>query len=48
MPMVRGSRPAARAAGATHLGINTMNAGLGAVDAHLAALESCAQELIAG
>ena len=37
-----------RAAGATHLSINTMKAGLGAVDAHLAALDSCAAELVAG
>jgi len=37
-----------RAAGATHVSINTMNAGLGAVDGHLAALESCARELLAG
>ena len=36
-----------RAAGATHLSINTMNAGLGAVDGHLAVLESCAEELFA-
>jgi probable F420-dependent oxidoreductase len=34
-----------RDAGATHVAINTMNAGLGAVDAHLAALEACAREL---
>jgi probable F420-dependent oxidoreductase len=37
-----------RAAGATHVSINTMNAGLGGVDAHLAALDSCAQELFPG
>jgi hypothetical protein len=37
-----------RAVGATHLAINTMNAGLGAVDAHLAALEACSKELFAG
>jgi probable F420-dependent oxidoreductase len=37
-----------RAVGATHLAINTMNAGLGAVDAHLAALDACAKELFAG
>ena len=34
-----------RAAGATHLSINTMNAGLGAVDDHLAALERAASAL---
>jgi len=34
-----------RAAGATHVAVNTMNAGLGAVDAHLTALEACAQQL---
>jgi probable F420-dependent oxidoreductase len=34
-----------QAAGATHVAINTMNAGLGAVDAHVAALEACAQDL---
>ena len=37
-----------RAVGATHLSINTMNAGLGPVDAHLAALDVCAKELFAG
>ena len=37
-----------RAAGATHVGINTMNAGLEGVDAHLAALDACAQELLPG
>ncbi len=36
-----------RAAGATHLAINTMNAGLDAVDAHLGVLEACANELFA-
>jgi probable F420-dependent oxidoreductase len=35
-----------RAAGATHLAINTMNAGLGPVDAHLTALEGVAKELL--
>jgi probable F420-dependent oxidoreductase len=34
-----------RAVGATHLSINTMNAGLGAVQHHLAALELVANEL---
>jgi alkanesulfonate monooxygenase SsuD/methylene tetrahydromethanopterin reductase-like flavin-dependent oxidoreductase (luciferase family) len=34
-----------RAVGATHLSINTMNAGLGAVDNHLSALESVAAAL---
>jgi probable F420-dependent oxidoreductase len=34
-----------RDAGATHVSINTMNAGLGAVDAHLAALEAVSTEL---
>ena len=34
-----------RAAGATHVAVNTMNAGLRAVDAHLTALEACAQQL---
>jgi probable F420-dependent oxidoreductase len=34
-----------RAVGATHLAINTMNAGLGSVDAHLAALTTSAQAL---
>jgi probable F420-dependent oxidoreductase len=34
-----------RAAGATHLSINTMNAGLGAVDGHLAALTTAAEAL---
>jgi probable F420-dependent oxidoreductase len=34
-----------RAAGASHLSINTMNAGLGAVDAHLAALAAAAAAL---
>jgi probable F420-dependent oxidoreductase len=37
-----------RAVGATHLSINTMNAGLGAVDNHLLALESAAGELDLG
>ena len=39
-----------RAVGATHLAINTMNAGLGSVDGHLAALTTSAQalELAAG
>jgi probable F420-dependent oxidoreductase len=37
-----------RGVGATHVSINTMNAGLGPVDAHLAALEAAAQELFAG
>jgi hypothetical protein len=37
-----------RAVGATHLSINTMNAGLGAVDGHLAALETAAKELFPG
>jgi hypothetical protein len=32
-------------AGATHLAINTMNAGLGGVDGHLAALESASDGL---
>jgi len=36
-----------RAVGATHLSINTMNAGLGPVDAHLTALEAAATELLA-
>jgi hypothetical protein len=31
-----------RDAGASHLSINTMNAGLGGVDAHLAALDDVA------
>ena len=34
-----------RAVGATHLAINTMNAGLGSVDGHLAALTTSAQAL---
>jgi probable F420-dependent oxidoreductase len=34
-----------RAAGASHVAINTMNAGLGSVDGHLAALASAAAEL---
>ncbi|MDQ1520387.1 MAG: hypothetical protein QOI55_1460 [Actinomycetota bacterium] len=34
-----------RDAGATHLAVNTMNAGLGAVEGHLAVLESAATEL---
>ena len=34
-----------RAVGASHLSINTMNVGLGAVDNHLAALESAGREL---
>jgi len=37
-----------RAVGASHLSINTMNAGLGAVDHHLAALTSAAKELFPG
>ena len=37
-----------RAVGASHLSINTMNAGLGAVDNHLAALTSAAKELFPG
>jgi probable F420-dependent oxidoreductase len=37
-----------RAVGATHLAINTMNAGLGPVDVHLAALEAAARELLPG
>ena len=37
-----------RDAGATHLSINTMNAGLGAVDDHLAALKSLAAVLDLG
>jgi probable F420-dependent oxidoreductase len=37
-----------RAVGASHLSINTMNVGLGAVDDHLAALTSAAKELLAG
>src|SRR3954451_22998068 len=37
-----------RAVGATHLAINTMNADLGAVDAHLNVLERCAKELVPG
>jgi hypothetical protein len=37
-----------RAVGATHLAINTMNAGFGEVDEHLAALEGAAKELFAG
>ncbi len=35
-----------RAAGASHLAINTMNAGLGAVDNHLAVLTTAAAELL--
>lgn len=34
-----------REAGATHLAVNTMGAGLGSVDGHLAALESAAEAL---
>ena len=34
-----------KAAGATHLSVNTMNAGLAAVDGHLAALEQVAADL---
>ncbi len=34
-----------RETGATHVSINTMNAGLGAVDAHLAALTQVADAL---
>jgi probable F420-dependent oxidoreductase len=34
-----------RAAGATHLSVNTMNAGLATVDGHLAALERVAADL---
>jgi probable F420-dependent oxidoreductase len=34
-----------RAAGATHVSINTMNAGLGSVDGHLSALTAAANEL---
>jgi hypothetical protein len=34
-----------RAAGASHLSVNTMGAGLGSVDAHLAALASIAKAL---
>jgi probable F420-dependent oxidoreductase len=34
-----------RAAGASHLGVNTMNAGLGSVDGHLAALTAAAEAL---
>jgi probable F420-dependent oxidoreductase len=37
-----------RAAGATHIAINTMNAGLGGVDEHLRVLEECAAELELG
>jgi probable F420-dependent oxidoreductase len=37
-----------RSVGATHLSINTMNAGLGTVDEHLAALEGSSKELLAG
>jgi len=37
-----------RDAGATHVGINTMNAGLESVDAHLQALEAVAKELLPG
>jgi hypothetical protein len=32
-------------AGATHLSVNTMGAGLGAVDGHLAALATAAEAL---
>jgi hypothetical protein len=34
-----------KAAGATHLSVNTMNAGLATVDDHLAALERVATDL---
>jgi hypothetical protein len=34
-----------REAGASHVAINTMNAGLGSVDGHLAALAACAPAL---
>ncbi len=34
-----------RAAGATHISVNTMNAGLGSVDGHLAALTAAAEAL---
>ncbi len=34
-----------RAAGASHVGVNTMNAGLGSVDGHLAALAAAAEAL---
>jgi hypothetical protein len=34
-----------RAAGATHVAINTMNAGLGPIDTHLDGLTKIAQEL---
>jgi probable F420-dependent oxidoreductase len=34
-----------RAAGASHVGVNTMNAGLGSVDGHLAALTAAAEAL---
>ena len=37
-----------RAAGATHLGVSTMDAGLGSVDGHLAALEEAAAALHLG
>jgi probable F420-dependent oxidoreductase len=37
-----------RDAGATHVAVNTMNAGLGSVDAHLNALEACAKALLPG
>jgi hypothetical protein len=35
-----------REAGATHVSVNTMNAGLGAVDGHLAALETIAAAVL--
>jgi hypothetical protein len=34
-----------RTAGASHVGVNTMNAGLGSVDGHLAALTAAAEAL---
>jgi hypothetical protein len=34
-----------RAAGASHVSVNTMNAGLGSVDGHLAALTAAAEAL---
>ena len=37
-----------RDAGATHIAINTMNAGLTSVDAHLTALEAVSRELLPG
>ena len=37
-----------REVGATHLSINTMNAGLATVDDHLAALDAAAKELLPG